>query len=71
MLIAMMVAMLAVAAIPAVADQVQVAESGDVNQESYNVVTGWYNVTAVENNQSANTGNYQEQISVIQYGNDW
>lgn len=70
-----MVAMVAVAAVPAFANsdfssyQDQFSVSGDVNQESYVVTSGYGNVTAVDNNQFANTGNVQEQVSVIQYGN--
>jgi uncharacterized protein YdeI (BOF family) len=74
MLLAAILAMMVVAAVPAIAqvDQEfdQDADSGDVNQ-SFNVSnTGNNSNQCVGITGNANTGNAQNQIGLIQYGSD-
>jgi hypothetical protein len=72
MLIVAMVLMVAVAAVPALANVEfdQDAESGDVVQVYNADVSGSYNVVASDVDFDANTGNVQEAVFVIQYNND-
>lgn len=80
MLVVAMLAMVVVSAIPALAqdedgslfnlEQEQVAESGNLNQSSNVVTSGSYNAVATDVNQVGNTGNVQEQVGSIQYGNN-
>ncbi len=74
MLLAALLAMLIVAAVPAVAqisqENEQDAESGDVNQ-SFEISGGGDNSNQCVGIQGvANTGNAQNQIGVIQYGSE-
>ena len=72
MLVAAILAMVIVAAVPAIAqidqDSEQEADSGDVNQ-SFSVTGGGDNSNQCVGIQgTANTGNAQNQLDVIQYG---
>ena len=72
MLVAALLAMMVVAALPAIAqvgqEGEQEADSGDVNQ-SFNVTGGGDNGNqCVGITGNANTGNAQNQIDLIQYG---
>ncbi len=74
MLLAAVLAMVIVAAVPAIAqigqESEQETESGDVNQ-SFDVSSTGDNSNQCANIQGvANTGNAQNQIDLIQYGSD-
>ena len=74
MLLAALLAMIIVAAVPAIAqisqENEQDADSGDVDQ-SFTVTGGGDNSNQCANVQgAANTGNSQNQIGVIQYASD-
>ncbi len=74
MLLAALLAMLIVAAVPAIAqidqESEQETESGEVNQ-SFEVSSTGDNSNQCANIQGvANTGNAQNQIDLIQYGSD-
>ena len=74
MLLAALLAMMIVAAVPAIAqisqENEQDADSGDVDQ-SFTVTGGGDNSNQCANVQgAANTGNSQNQIGVIQYASD-
>jgi hypothetical protein len=74
MLLAALLAMLVVAAIPAIAqvdqDSEQDADSGDVNQTFDVSNSGSNGNQCVGITGNANTGNAQNQIDLIQYGSD-
>ena len=74
MLLAALLAMLVVAAVPAIAqisqDSEQEADSGDVDQ-SFTVTGGGDNSNQCVGIQgTANTGNAQNQLDLIQYGSE-
>jgi len=74
MLLAALLAMVIVAAVPAIAqieqEQEQEADSGEVNQ-SFDVTGGGANSNQCVGIQgTANTGNAQNQLDLIQYGSE-
>ncbi len=71
MLLAALLAMLVVAAVPAIAQVTQDFEqdtsSGDLDQSSENSVTGDNSTQCVGDQLNGNTGNLQSEAGVIQY----
>ncbi len=74
MLLAALLAMLVVAAVPAIAqisqEGEQEAESGDLSQESSATQEGDNSIQCVNDQLVGNTGNAQTQNQVIQYASD-
>ncbi len=74
MLLAALLAMLVVAAVPAIAqisqEGEQDAESGDLSQESSATQEGDNSIQCVNDQLVGNTGNAQTQNQVIQYASD-